>query len=71
MITSFSLSSCRYLIASHTTDYQNPMLFFNTLAVLILVGSQVPKHAQGPYIWDKCRSLIEKEMISPFISFAS
>uniref|UniRef100_A0A6V7QV40 ORM1-like protein 3 n=1 Tax=Ananas comosus var. bracteatus TaxID=296719 RepID=A0A6V7QV40_ANACO len=26
-----------YLIASHTTDYQHPMLFLNTLAVIVLV----------------------------------
>ncbi|GFP88201.1 orm1-like protein 1 [Phtheirospermum japonicum] len=31
-----------YLIASHTTDYQHPMLFFNTLAVLILVVAKFP-----------------------------
>ena len=33
---------CRYLIASHTTDYQNPMLFFNTVAVLVLVVAKFP-----------------------------
>ncbi|KAI8572828.1 hypothetical protein RHMOL_Rhmol01G0230600 [Rhododendron molle] len=32
----------RYLIASHTTDYQNPMLFFNTLAVMVLVIAKFP-----------------------------
>ncbi|KAL9254527.1 hypothetical protein AKJ16_DCAP01355 [Drosera capensis] len=31
-----------YLIASHTTDYQHPMLFFNTLVVLILVVAKFP-----------------------------
>ncbi|KAL8172539.1 hypothetical protein V2J09_024343 [Rumex salicifolius] len=31
-----------YLIASHTTDYQHPMLFLNTLAVLILVVAKFP-----------------------------
>ncbi|XP_052489582.1 uncharacterized protein LOC105795791 isoform X2 [Gossypium raimondii] len=31
-----------YLIASHTTDYQHPMLFFNTLAVLVLVIAKFP-----------------------------
>ncbi|KAK8709311.1 hypothetical protein V6N13_060331 [Hibiscus sabdariffa] len=31
-----------YLIASHTTDYQNPMLFINTLAVLVLVVAKFP-----------------------------
>ncbi|KAK4411530.1 hypothetical protein Sango_0226000 [Sesamum angolense] len=31
-----------YLIASHTTDYQHPMLFFNTLAVLVLVVAKFP-----------------------------
>ncbi|ESR52507.1 orm1-like protein 2 [Citrus sinensis] len=31
-----------YLIASHTTDYQNPMLFFNTLAVFVLVVAKFP-----------------------------
>lgn len=32
----------RYLIASHTTDYQYPMIFFNTLAVFILVVAKFP-----------------------------
>ncbi|RVW95372.1 hypothetical protein CK203_028749 [Vitis vinifera] len=32
----------RYLIASHTTDYQHPMLFFNTLAVIVLVIAKFP-----------------------------
>ncbi|KAH0455447.1 hypothetical protein IEQ34_015479 [Dendrobium chrysotoxum] len=31
-----------YLIASHTTDYQQPMLFLNTLAVIILVVAKFP-----------------------------
>ncbi|KAJ6797375.1 putative ORM1-like protein 2 [Iris pallida] len=31
-----------YLIASHTTDYQNPMLALNTLAVCILVVAKLP-----------------------------
>ncbi|GAB4857645.1 hypothetical protein Ancab_015551 [Ancistrocladus abbreviatus] len=31
-----------YLIASHTTNYQNPMLFFNTLAVFVLVVAKFP-----------------------------
>ncbi|WVZ17614.1 hypothetical protein V8G54_010596 [Vigna mungo] len=31
-----------YLIASHTTDYQNPMLFFNTVAVIVLVVAKFP-----------------------------
>ncbi|KAK8658287.1 hypothetical protein V6N13_036495 [Hibiscus sabdariffa] len=31
-----------YLIASDTTDYQNPMLFFNTLAVFVLVVAKFP-----------------------------
>ncbi|XP_048445764.1 uncharacterized protein C119.09c isoform X2 [Pyrus x bretschneideri] len=31
-----------YLIASHTTDYQNPMLIFNTLAVFVLVVAKFP-----------------------------
>ncbi|KAI3843363.1 hypothetical protein MKW98_001742 [Papaver atlanticum] len=31
-----------YLIASHTTDYQNPMLFLNTLAVFVLVVAKFP-----------------------------
>ncbi|KAG6791558.1 hypothetical protein NC651_000935 [Populus alba x Populus x berolinensis] len=31
-----------YLMASHTTDYQNPMLFFNTLAVFVLVVAKFP-----------------------------
>lgn len=32
----------RYLIASHTTDYQHPMLFFNTVAVFVLVVAKFP-----------------------------
>ncbi|XP_021757725.1 uncharacterized protein C119.09c-like [Chenopodium quinoa] len=32
-----------YLIASHTTDYQNPMLFLNTLAVFVLVVAKFPR----------------------------
>ncbi|GER25768.1 ORMDL family protein [Striga asiatica] len=32
----------RYLIATHTTDYQHPMLFFNTLAVFVLVVAKFP-----------------------------
>ncbi|KAH0465738.1 hypothetical protein IEQ34_005841 [Dendrobium chrysotoxum] len=31
-----------YLIASHTTDYQHPMLFLNTVAVLVLVIAKFP-----------------------------
>ncbi|KAF8413355.1 hypothetical protein HHK36_001335 [Tetracentron sinense] len=31
-----------YLIASHTTDYQYPMLFLNTLAVFVLVVAKFP-----------------------------
>ncbi|KAK1258377.1 hypothetical protein QJS04_geneDACA007018 [Acorus gramineus] len=31
-----------YLIASHTTDYQHPMLFLNTLAVAVLVVAKFP-----------------------------
>ncbi|RXH92910.1 hypothetical protein DVH24_011934 [Malus domestica] len=31
-----------YLIASHTTDYQHPMLFFNSLAVIVLVIAKFP-----------------------------
>ncbi|KAJ4952903.1 hypothetical protein NE237_029735 [Protea cynaroides] len=31
-----------FLIASHTTDYQHPMLFLNTLAVFILVVAKFP-----------------------------
>jgi hypothetical protein len=30
------------LIASHTTDYQHPMLFFNTVAVFVLVVAKLP-----------------------------
>jgi hypothetical protein len=33
---------CRYLIASHTTDYQHPMLFLNTIAVTVLVVAKLP-----------------------------
>lgn len=32
----------RYLIASHTTDYRHPWLFFNTLAVMVLVVAKFP-----------------------------
>lgn len=32
----------RYLIASHTTDYEHPMLFFNTIAMLVLVIAKFP-----------------------------
>lgn len=32
----------RFLIASHTTDYQHPMLFFNTVAVVVLVVAKFP-----------------------------
>ncbi|XP_008802460.1 ORM1-like protein 2 [Phoenix dactylifera] len=31
-----------YLIALHTTDYQYPMLFLNTLAVFVLVVAKFP-----------------------------
>ncbi|KAB5573419.1 hypothetical protein DKX38_000613 [Salix brachista] len=31
-----------YLIGSHTTNYQNPMLFFITLAVFVLVVAKFP-----------------------------
>ncbi|KAG2251908.1 hypothetical protein Bca52824_082044 [Brassica carinata] len=31
-----------YLIASHTTDYQHPMLFLNTLAVFVMVVAKFP-----------------------------
>ncbi|KAJ6328821.1 hypothetical protein OIU77_010496 [Salix suchowensis] len=31
-----------YLIASHTTDYRHPMLFFNTIAVIVLVVAKFP-----------------------------
>ncbi|CAL9165080.1 hypothetical protein C4D60_Mb09t00850 [Musa balbisiana] len=31
-----------YLIASHTTDYQHPMLFLNTIAVAILEVAKFP-----------------------------
>lgn len=31
-----------YLIASHTTDYQHPMLFLNTVAVFVLVVAKFP-----------------------------
>jgi len=30
------------LIASHTTDYQHPMLFLNTLAVFVMVVAKFP-----------------------------
>lgn len=32
----------RYLIASHTTDYRNPNLFLNTIAVCWLVIAKFP-----------------------------
>lgn len=38
---SFAFSG-RYLIASHTTDYRHPMLFFNTIAVIVLVVAKFP-----------------------------
>ncbi|RWW33382.1 hypothetical protein GW17_00001914 [Ensete ventricosum] len=31
-----------YLIASHTTDYRHPMLFLNTVAVIVLVIAKLP-----------------------------
>ncbi|KAK1680716.1 hypothetical protein QYE76_041564 [Lolium multiflorum] len=31
-----------YLIASHLTDYNQPMLFLNTVAVLVLVIAKMP-----------------------------
>ncbi|KAF8390985.1 hypothetical protein HHK36_023285 [Tetracentron sinense] len=31
-----------YLIASHTADYQHPMLFLNTFAVFVLVVAKFP-----------------------------
>ncbi|MBA0802393.1 hypothetical protein Gohar_012691 [Gossypium harknessii] len=31
-----------YLIASHTTDYQHPMLLFNTISVVVLVVAKFP-----------------------------
>ncbi|MBA0769418.1 hypothetical protein Gotri_018151 [Gossypium trilobum] len=31
-----------YLIASHTIDYQHPMLFFNTIVVVVLVVAKFP-----------------------------
>lgn len=31
-----------YLIASHTTDYKNPWLFLNTVAVFVLVIAKFP-----------------------------
>jgi hypothetical protein len=32
----------RYLIASHLTDYNQPMLVLNTVAVLVLVIAKMP-----------------------------
>jgi hypothetical protein len=32
----------RYLMASHLTDYKQPMLFLNTVAVLVLVVAKLP-----------------------------
>ncbi|KAF3776978.1 Uncharacterized protein EJ110_NYTH39797 [Nymphaea thermarum] len=37
-----SHSYLKYLIASHTTDYRNPWLFLNTVAVAILVIAKFP-----------------------------
>jgi hypothetical protein len=34
--------SFRYFIALHTTNYQHPMLFLNTLAVTVLVVAKLP-----------------------------
>lgn len=42
VLISFSFFPVRYLIASHTTDYQHPMLFFNSLAVIVLVIAKFP-----------------------------
>lgn len=36
------LKKIRYLIGSHTTNYQQPMLFLNTLAVVVLVIAKFP-----------------------------
>jgi len=32
----------RYLVASHTTDYKNPVLILNTIAVFWLVIAKFP-----------------------------
>ncbi|KAH7578075.1 hypothetical protein JRO89_XS01G0337700 [Xanthoceras sorbifolium] len=42
VVLMFNEMCTEYLIASHTTDYQHPMLFFNTLAVLVLVVAKFP-----------------------------
>ena len=34
--------SSRYLIASHLTDYKQPMFFLNTIAVFVLVVAKFP-----------------------------
>ncbi|KAH9617218.1 hypothetical protein KSS87_017504 [Heliosperma pusillum] len=42
-----------YLIASHTTDYEHPMLFLNTLAVIILVIAKFPHMHKEPRLEGK------------------
>lgn len=42
VVFSYLYLFCSYLIASHTTDYQHPMLFFNTIAVFVLVVAKFP-----------------------------
>ena len=38
----FVKKKCRYLIASHTTDYRHPWLLLNTLALMVLVVAKFP-----------------------------
>jgi hypothetical protein len=46
ILPNYNFVSChipyRYLIASHTTDYQHPMLSLNTVAVGVLVVAKLP-----------------------------
>ncbi|KAF8389293.1 hypothetical protein HHK36_025986 [Tetracentron sinense] len=50
-----------YLIASHTADYQHPMLFLNTLAVFVLVVAKFP-------IMDACERNVSEDEVSMSLS---
>ena len=41
-LNSICIVGYRYLISCHTTDYNNPWLFLNTLAVMVLVIAKFP-----------------------------
>ncbi|KAF6136195.1 hypothetical protein GIB67_001604 [Kingdonia uniflora] len=42
VVDCYDMATQEYLIASHVTDYQHPMLFLNTLAVFVLVIAKFP-----------------------------